>query len=62
MGPKVDAAIRFLEGGGRRAIISRLETAMPALLGETGTHIVSDADFAALQAKGGGTAGQRLVL
>jgi carbamate kinase len=53
MGPKVDAAIRFLEGGGRRAIITRLETAMPALLGETGTHIVSDADFAALQANGG---------
>jgi hypothetical protein len=26
---------------------------MPALLGETGTHIVSDADFAALQANGG---------
>jgi len=52
MGPKVDAAVRFLEGGGRRAIITSLETAMPALLGETGTHIVSDADFAALQANG----------
>ena len=55
MGPKVDAAVRFLEGGGRRAIITSLETAMPALLGETGTHIVSDADFAASQANGSGS-------
>jgi carbamate kinase len=61
MGPKIDAAIRFLEGGGRRAIVTSLETAMPALLGETGTHIVSDADFATLRAKGSGTAGQRAV-
>jgi carbamate kinase len=42
MGPKVDAAIRFLEGGGERAIIAHLEEAMPALNGETGTHIVAD--------------------
>ncbi|TKV78239.1 carbamate kinase [Bradyrhizobium elkanii] len=40
MGPKVDAAIRFLEGGGKRAIISHLNCAMAALAGETGTHIV----------------------
>jgi carbamate kinase len=40
MGPKVDAAIRFLEGGGKRAIISHLTYAMPALRGETGTHVV----------------------
>lgn len=39
MGPKVDAAIRFLEAGGRRAIIGHLQSAMPALLGECGTHI-----------------------
>ncbi|WP_157019121.1 carbamate kinase [Mesorhizobium xinjiangense] len=39
MGPKVDAAIRFLENGGQRAIISDLECAVPALLGETGTHV-----------------------
>ena len=43
MGPKVDAAIRFLEGGGKRAIISHLDHAMPALRGETGTHIVRNA-------------------
>lgn len=41
MGPKVDAALRFLEGGGERVIIAQLEEAMPALRGETGTHIVS---------------------
>jgi carbamate kinase len=42
MGPKVDAAIRFLEGGGERVVIAHLEEAMPALRGETGTHIVGD--------------------
>ena len=42
MGPKVDAAIHFLEGGGRRAIITSLDDAVPALRGETGTHIVPD--------------------
>lgn len=40
MGPKVDAAIRFIEGGGKRAVISHLDHALPALLGKTGTHIV----------------------
>ena len=45
MGPKVDAALRFLEAGGKRVIITSLETAVPALLGETGTHIVRDEDF-----------------
>lgn len=39
MGPKVEAMIRFLEGGGRHAIIAHLEQAMPALKGETGTHV-----------------------
>ena len=42
MGPKVDAAIRFLEGGGSRVIITSLDAAVPALRGETGTHIVHD--------------------
>ena len=40
MGPKIDAAIRFLEGGGERAIIGHLEEAMAALEGATGTHVV----------------------
>ena len=47
MGRKVEAAIRFIEGGGRRAIITALDLAVPALLGETGTHIVADDDDAA---------------
>jgi carbamate kinase len=42
MGPKVDAALRFLEGGGERVIIAHLEEAMAALKGETGTHVVAD--------------------
>jgi carbamate kinase len=42
MGPKIDAAIRFLEGGGHRVIITSLDSAVPALRGETGTHIVQD--------------------
>ncbi len=42
MGPKIEAAVRFLEGGGQRVIIGHLEQAMAALTGETGTHIVAD--------------------
>ena len=48
MGPKIEAAIHFLEGGGRRAIITSLDTAVPALRGETGTHIVPDNELAAV--------------
>ena len=42
MGPKVEAAIRFLEGGGKRVVIGRMEEAVAALTGDTGTHIVPD--------------------
>ena len=42
MGPKIDAAISFIEGGGDRVIIAKLEDAMPALEGKTGTLIVAD--------------------
>ncbi len=42
MGPKIDAAIRFLDGGGDRVIIAHIDQAMAALRGETGTHIVAD--------------------
>jgi carbamate kinase len=42
MGPKIDAAIQFLEGGGRRVMIGRLEDAVPILRGDAGTHIVAD--------------------
>ena len=39
MGPKILAAIRFLEWGGRNVIISDLDSAHEALQGTTGTHI-----------------------
>ena len=40
MGPKVEAAARFVEGGGRRAVIAHLDDAMAALEGTRGTHIL----------------------
>lgn len=42
MGPKIEAAVRFLERGGRRAVIGHLNEALPALRGETGTQIIPD--------------------
>ena len=42
MGSKVEATIRFLEGGGERVIIAHLNELMPALRGEAGTLIVAD--------------------
>ena len=42
MGPKVDAAIRFLENGGKHVVIAKLDEAVPALRGETGTHIFTE--------------------
>ncbi|HEU4527904.1 MAG TPA: carbamate kinase [Actinomycetota bacterium] len=41
MGPKVEAAVRFIEAGGRRAVIGDLESAPEALDGATGTTIVA---------------------
>lgn len=41
MGPKVEAALGFVERGGERAIITSLEKAVDALEGKTGTHIVN---------------------
>jgi carbamate kinase len=40
MGPKVRACIRFLEWGGKRAIITSLDKAVEALEGKTGTRIM----------------------
>lgn len=42
MGPKINAAVRFIEGGGERVVIAHLNDAMAALRGEAGTHIVED--------------------
>jgi len=39
MGPKIEAAIRFLEHGGQRAVIGDLEQAPAALAGRAGTTI-----------------------
>ena len=40
MGPKIEAAIDFLEGGGKRVIITQPHLLEDALHGRTGTHIV----------------------
>jgi carbamate kinase len=40
MAPKIQAIIRFLEAGGKHAIITNPENIGRALRGETGTHIV----------------------
>ncbi len=40
MGPKIESAVRFLEGGGDSVIITSLEMAEAALAGRAGTRIV----------------------
>ena len=40
MGPKIEAACDFVQRGGRRAIIARLDRGLQAVLGEAGTSIV----------------------
>lgn len=40
MGPKIEAAIRFLESGGRRVIITKPDRLEEAFAGRTGTQIV----------------------
>ena len=42
MGPKILAAIRFLESGGKKVIVANIEKGWEALHGETGTLIVRD--------------------
>ncbi|ABN69348.1 carbamate kinase [Staphylothermus marinus F1] len=42
MGPKVLAAIRFIENGGKQAIIGHLTQAYEALKGKAGTRIIPD--------------------
>lgn len=41
MGPKIEAAIRFVEGAGGEAIITSLDRTSAALAGATGTRIVA---------------------
>jgi carbamate kinase len=42
MRPKVEAAVAFVRGGGRRAVIAHLGEGVAALRGETGTTITGD--------------------
>jgi carbamate kinase len=44
MGPKIQAAISFIEHGGREALITNPENIERALRGETGTRIVADSE------------------
>jgi carbamate kinase len=44
MGPKVDAACRFVENGGAYAVITRLEQIAEAVTGSSGTVVVPRAD------------------
>ena len=41
MGPKVEAAVRFVRDGDRRAVIAELDQARAALAGAAGTEIVA---------------------
>lgn len=41
MGPKVEAAVRYIEDGGQRVIITNLQNMVPALRGDTGTTIIA---------------------
>jgi carbamate kinase len=41
MGPKVEAAMRFVRDGDRRAVIAELDQAREALAGTAGTEIVA---------------------
>jgi carbamate kinase len=40
MGPKVEAAVQFMEGGGKRAVICAIDAIEAAVAGEAGTGIV----------------------
>ena len=42
MEPKMEAAVYFLENGGREVIITSPENALQGLQGKTGTHVVPD--------------------
>lgn len=42
MGPKIEAAIAFLERGGREVIITRPDVVVAAFRGHTGTHLYPD--------------------
>lgn len=43
MGPKIEAAMEFLRGGGKRAVISSIESIEEALTGKAGTELMRGA-------------------
>lgn len=43
MGPKIEAAMEFLRGGGKRAVISSIESIEEALTGKAGTELIQGA-------------------
>src|SRR5208283_545712 len=53
MGPKIHAAKRFLQGGGREVIITSYENLAAAVAGSSGTHILPDGETLATKATGG---------
>ena len=42
MGPKVEAVVRFVEQGGRRAVITSLDRIGEAVTGDAGTVVEQD--------------------
>ena len=44
MAPKLEAAVSFIQQGGRRAVIAHLAEGVAALAGETGTTILGDVE------------------
>lgn len=43
MAPKLEAAVDFVESGGRRAVIAHLEAGLEAIRGGNGTHLIGEA-------------------
>ena len=46
MAPKAEAACRFVEGGGTRAVVTSLGSIREAVLGKTGTSVEKESDSA----------------
>lgn len=47
MGPKVESAVRFLKGGGKKVVITSYEHLVDAVAERAGTHIVPDREWVA---------------
>ena len=40
MGPKVEAALKFVQAGGKRAVVTSIETICDSVQGTAGTQII----------------------